>query len=204
MGSKSGRMPEKFLTSEAKQFASSYRSLQLQTGKVVPFRNSFNPRLMLPLISRLSIFEIAHPDVVMVRLAGTAVTNLNRSNATGTNLLTRYPKVVRDRAKVHNSRLLQTPCGSTFLCHERAGSIFNVSEIVNYPLADASGKPTLILAIAADTGRREPRLSPASMSESCTFSNQRWLDIGAGVAASKSLAKRPEEAAQGDQLFSLR
>jgi len=170
-----------FVTAEAGQFAQAFRALQQQTGALVPARRAFAPSAVRSLLPYVALLEMQGPDHIFVRLVGTAVINRSRVDMTGKNLLDFYPESDRDRARRHHIRMLQTPCGSTFLSREEFGSMTSFTEIVNYPLADDAGKARFILGIAVETNRRELMLRGEAAMQISALLDQRYLDIGAGI-----------------------
>ena len=173
--------PETFVTAEAGQFAQAFHALQQRTGALVPSRRAFAPSSVRGLLPYLGLLEMQGPDHIFVRLVGTAVINRGRVDMTGKNLLDFYPETERDRARQHHIRMLQTPCGSTFLSREEFGPKTIFTEIVNYPLADDSGEARFILGIAVETDRRELMLRGEESMQISALVDQRYLDIGAGI-----------------------
>ncbi|MFZ1988862.1 MAG: PAS domain-containing protein, partial [Alphaproteobacteria bacterium] len=136
--------PQTFVTAEAGLFAQAFHALQQRTGTLVPSRRAFAPSAVRTLLPYLGLLELQGPDHILVRLVGTAVINRGRVDMTGKNLLDFYPESERDRARRHHLRMLQTPCGSTFLSREEFGPMTTLVEIVNYPLADDAGEARFI------------------------------------------------------------
>jgi hypothetical protein len=170
-----------FHTAEGERFAAQFHELQKQTGAIVPPRAAFQPSSMRKLLPYLAMLEVQGPEVILVRLVGTAIINRGRVDMTGKNLLDFYPPAERDWAMRHHLRMLKTPCGSTFLSREDFGDVANYTEIVNYPLADEAGAARFILGIAVETSRRELLMRGDAQMQISAFSNQRFLDIGAGI-----------------------
>jgi hypothetical protein len=172
--------PPRFFTAEANRFAEQFRALQQTTGAIVPPRRAFAPSSMRTLLPYLALLELLAPETILVRLVGTAVINRGRVDMTGKNLLDFYPESQRDRARQHHLRMLEMPCGSTFLSREEFGPVTTFVEIVNYPLADDEGKARFILGIAVETNRRELMLRGDASMQISALVDQRYLDIGAG------------------------
>lgn len=174
-------LPKTFVTDEASRFAEAFHALQQKTGMLVPSRRAFSPSSMRGLLPYLALLEMQSRDAILVRLVGTAVINRGRVDMTGKNLLDFYPEGERERASRHHTRMLQTPCGSTFLSREEFGPVTTYVEIVNYPLADDAGEARFILGIAVETNRRELMLRGEGPMQISALVDQRYLDIGAGV-----------------------
>jgi len=75
-----------FWTREAGLFCAYFRTLQEETGRLVPPRKAFTPTLARPLLPYLSILEVKSPELLLVRLVGTAIVNRTHFDNTGGNI----------------------------------------------------------------------------------------------------------------------
>jgi len=175
--------PCRFWTREAELFCRDYRRLQLETGQIVPPRKAFTPATARAPLPYLSILEFKSPQLLLVKLVGTAIVNRTRIDNTGRNMLDLMPPELRADAIAGFRELLDTPCGATYISHENYGDVAIPIEILSFPFADAAGRPTLIISLSVETDRQELMLRGEDPMALSTIFSKRTIDLGAGAPA---------------------
>jgi len=170
-----------FRTREVELFTELYRGLQLQTGQIVPPRKMFSPAEARSLLPYVSIMEIKEPGLALVRLVGTAIVNRTRIDNTGRNMLDLFPPETRGWSWDHFRRLLDTPCGCTFLSREDYENARVLVEVASFPLADQDGKAVFIVSLSVEIDRQSLMLRGEAAMQIAELHNYRYIDIGAGV-----------------------
>jgi len=172
-----------FRTRECALFLELYQGLQRSTGELVPPRKSFDPAAARALLPYVSIMEIREPRLALVRLVGTAIVNRTHIDNTGRNMLDLLPDEAREWSWSHFRRLLDTPCGCTFVSREdfEFASVF--VEIVSFPMADTDGTRRFVLSLSVEVDRDGLVLRGDQAMQIGGLSAYRYIDIGAGTGA---------------------
>ena len=170
-----------FRTRECSLFAALYRGLQDQTGELVPPRKAFSPSAARAFLPYVSIFEIHEPRLALVRLVGTAIVSRTHIDNTGRNMLDLFPREARDWSWGHFRRVLDTPCGCTFLSQEDYEHASVLIEIVSFPFSDLGSKPQFIVSLSIEIDRQELMLRGDQAMQIGELHGYRYLDIGAGT-----------------------
>jgi len=152
---------------------------RLRGARLLPHRAEIDPLDMVPILSRLHIFEVRAPGEILFRLTGTDYVRLLGFEPTGKNLVTLTPAPLR-RLRAWRTWILSVqPCAAWYthaIAFEAGRS--EVAQSVMLPLApDRPGAPYQLIAVTAlaDLDRRR---------EGTTFGRAldfAFLDIGAGV-----------------------
>lgn len=117
-------------------------------AKGVPARADFDPIAIPALLPNILLYEKIAEDQFRVRLQGTEFSNRGIPDATGNILAPFEAKPDKSPFFKIMARVLNTPCGLKILGVERNSEGRNVViEAVGFPLNDANGKPTFLVAI---------------------------------------------------------
>ena len=169
-----------FWTREAGLFCAYFRTLQEETGRLVPPRKAFTPTLARPLLPYLSILEVKSPELLLVRLVGTAIVNRTHFDNTGGNMLDLMPPAIRQEAVAGFRELLDKPCGATYVSNEDYQNGPIPIEIVSFPFADDEGVPRFIISLSIEIDRQELMLRGDQRMALSAIFDKRMIDIGAG------------------------
>jgi PAS domain len=175
---------EDFWTEEARSFCRSFRDLQKQTGAIVPPRKALTASSAKRFLPYLSILEFKSPELMTVRLVGTAIVNRTHIDNTGRNMFDLMPPQMRLEAAQGFEELLTTPCGATYVSLENYQNGSAPIEIVSFPFNDASGKTCLIVSLSVETDRQELLLRGEEQMVLGAVLDKRLIDIGAGIGKS--------------------
>ena len=148
---------------------------------MVPPRKAFSPAAARSLLPYVSIMEIKEPRLALVRLVGTAIVSRTHIDNTGTNMLDLFPPEIHDLSWTHLRRLMDTPCGSTFLAEERYTGANVLIEVLSFPFADQSGAANHLISLSIEIDRQELMLRGDDAMHLGDFRNYRYLDIGSGT-----------------------
>jgi PAS domain len=147
----------------------------------VPPRRTFNPASARAVLPYVSMIEIKEPRIAQVRLVGTAIVNRTRIDNTGSNMMDLLPPETQEWSWNHFRRLLETPCGCTFLAQEDYERTSVLIEIVSFPLADQDNRPQFIVSLSIETDRQNLMLRGDQAMHIADLHGYRYIDIGAGV-----------------------
>ncbi len=138
-------------------------------AKGVPARADFDPIAIPALLPNILLYEKVAEDQFRVRLQGTEFSNRGIPDATGNILAPSEAKSGKSPFFEIMARVLNTPCGLKILGVERNSEGRNVViEAVGFPLNDANGEATFLVAIVmplATESYAEGNLSAHSLVE---------------------------------------
>jgi hypothetical protein len=146
---------------------------------LLPDRASFNPGRIADLMPAVTILEVWSPDLIEIRLSGTAVCKTMGFDPTGRNGL----DLLTPEAKGPYLRLIEEqigrPCGRRNVLKSRlAGGLIMRTEAVTLPMRHAKSGHSMILSFFAALdifGIGDGGYAILSYEET------QWIDIGAGV-----------------------
>ena len=153
---------------------------------LLPRRSAIDIRAFRGILPNIAMLEVRNPDLVLVRLAGTAYRDIFGFEPTWENLLDITPASIRRLRSYRYHMGVSQPCGAvaelSFAYSTEATDAF---EFLSLPLApDLPGQaPLVICAIESLLGRRWKRRESAQVVGG-PADNFRFLDIGAGVPQS--------------------
>ncbi len=168
------------LTGPGQAFYDLFKSLQSETGQLVPPRKSFTLNASKPFAAYLSILEIREPYQAIVRLMGTANVNRTRIDNTGKNWFELFPAEAVPPIWRAFRLILDTPRGSLVFTYEQYDRTIGI-EVMTFPFADEKGTPVFVVSTTTQLQLRDLILrGENSMRHPGMPDAEYFIDIGAG------------------------
>ncbi|MEQ8283636.1 MAG: PAS domain-containing protein [Parvibaculum sp.] len=168
--------PDFLRTAGARRFFSYWDSL-LKEG-FAPDRKDFSPAAIAPLMPAVTILEIVSDELVVQRLAGTAVCRAMGFDPTGGNAL----DLVAPEARPHYLSLLHaqttTPCGRWNMLRVRRENLVERAEVLTLPMYHSLSGHWMILSYF---GSIETVAYEHGPYEILAYEDTQWIDLGAGI-----------------------
>lgn len=149
---------------------------------LIPHRDSFQPEALPRLLPNLVIHEIGSPDLIRLRLVGTAVETHYGKHVTGRN----YLDFVEPDRRAAASRAIQLVCQhpAGMLVHLRSASAsgrIQTRESIAFPMRGSDNIANLVY-FCSGNARERPR-DGRNRDEITLIEviQRRYMDIGAGV-----------------------
>lgn len=164
-----------------------WHSLQAQADGGVPLRSQFNPSHIVQLLPFVFMMERERPDVIRVRLCGTALDEISGTSITGHNYLDVCPPEDRQLYQGMMHQVLAFPCAVRLsrditFTNRRTYSLTSLS----YPLCGKDGLPRFTIGIMLPSRvlqSSDLRNGPVLKS---VLKKLDYIDIGFGVPAARS------------------
>lgn len=178
-----------FATSQARCYADYWESLP--KIDLIPMRSSFDPVDVVPILPGFSVHEFQSSDMILVRLAGTAVVERFGYEPTGGNHLDSINPKRRQSAYHALSNIIRQPCGMVVHVRMfRKSGVWIDCEVLGLPFRSENGEANV--AIYHSNNLSGP--TPHSLSDTKIDSMPLWreyLDIGAGVPEWVDVTENP-------------
>ena len=168
------------LTKPGQAFFDAFKTLQRETGAMVPPRKSLTLALSKPFASYLSILEMRDPLVALVRIMGTANVNRTRIDNTGGNWFELFPPDQRPPVSRAFKLILDTPRGSLVFVREKYDREIAI-EVLTFPFADDAGNSVYLVSTTTQLDLKSLLLRGEDGKMQPSYPDREFfLDIGAG------------------------
>jgi hypothetical protein len=159
--------------------------IDLPKHELVPYRDSFDPMAVIPILPVLTILQRGDDQAWRFRLAGTEIDRRWGGKVTGLDFTELVAPQVVPIMHREFDEIVRTPCGSWSAAHVEFSSGWQTTiEFLRLPLRAKDGSVSLILSCAPELPSSEithlPGL-PVSLGE---IVQQQFFDIGGGTPTS--------------------
>ena len=168
--------PEVLQTAGAKRFFGYWNSLP--KNGTVPDRSDFSPAGIASLMPAVTLLEIVSEDLILQRLAGTAVCRVMGFDPTGMNALDLISPATRPDYLDLIHKQISTPCGRWNLLRSRHDNMVDRAEVLTLPMSHSLSGHWMILSYFAAL---DPVAYDPGPYEILGYEDTRWIDIGAGL-----------------------
>lgn len=164
----------------SRAFADYWLSLP-RTG-LVPHRDSFRPEQVARILPHIVIHELIAPDLIRLRLVGSAVAEDYGQEITGRNYLDFVEEARRPKASRAIHVICEQPAGMLVQLRSRtrSGRVMT-RESIAFPMRDADGAIRLVYFCSSPARERRPLTAPADELQVMNVMNRTYIDIGGGV-----------------------
>lgn len=168
--------PEFLRTAGARRFFSYWDSLPKEG--FAPDRKDFSPVAIAPLMPAVTILEIVSDDLVVQRLAGTAVCRAMGFDPTGGNALDLVAPATRQRYLGLLRAQTDTPCGRWNMLRSRRENLIERAEALTLPMRYSHSGHWMILTYFGSVETVAYEQGPY---EILAYEDTQWIDLGAGT-----------------------
>lgn len=149
---------------------------------LIPRREAFKPEAIPKLLPNLVIHEIISPEIIRLRLAGTAVDHHYGGPVTGRN----YLDFVEPERRPAASRAIQAICGhpAGMLVHLQSATVsgrLQTRESIAFPMRGPDGRANLVYFCSGNARERSASGVPPDALSVMKVMRRYYIDIGAGV-----------------------
>jgi len=169
-------LPDFLRTASARRFYSYWDSLPKEA--FVPDRKDFSPVAIAPLMPAVTILEIVSDDLILQRLAGTAICRAMGFDPTGGNSLDLISPETRPRYLDLVHAQIGTPCGRWNILRSRRENLVERTEVLTLPMRHRVSGRWMILSYFASLDTVAYEHGPY---EILAYEDTQWIDLGAGV-----------------------
>lgn len=169
-------LPDFLRTASARRFYSYWDGLPKEG--LVPDRKDFSPAAIAPLMSAVTILEVVSDDLIVQRLAGTAICRAIGFDPTGGNALDLIAPEVRPRYLSLLRDQTATPCGRWNMLRSRRENLVERAEVLTLPMRHGLSGHWMILSYF---GSIETLAYEHGPYEFLAYEDTQWIDLGAGV-----------------------
>ncbi|NQW08311.1 MAG: PAS domain-containing protein [Alphaproteobacteria bacterium] len=168
------------LGEQSRRFAEHWESLP--KIDLIPSRAAFEPERLGPILANVVIHELISPELITLRLVGTAVVDDYGQEITGRNYLDFVEEERRPKASRAIHLICEQPCG--MLVHLRStthsGKILT-RESIALPMRNDDGKAALVYFCSSPARERETFIDERDELRVMGVLQRHFIDIGAGV-----------------------
>lgn len=169
-------LPDFLRTANARRFYSYWDSLPKEG--FVPDRRDFSPAAIAPLMPAVTILEIVSDDLIVQRLAGTAICRAIGFDPTGGNALDLVAPEARPRYLSLLRAQTATPCGRWNMLRSRRENLVERAEVLTLPMRHDLSGHWMILSYF---GSIETLAYEHGPYEILAYEDTQWIDLGAGI-----------------------
>ena len=162
---------------DVQDFAKYWRSLPCEGG-AVPYRSSFDPSKIMPLLPRIAIYDVKSPDEIVYRLAGTEIVERFGHEVTGKNFLDFWEGEKRKETSRVMNELVARPCGlfSELAGISESGRIAK-STSVGFPLLDKDGRCSRLVFYTSGFDEADTRIPREDQIKALDALQSSYIDI---------------------------
>ncbi len=149
---------------------------------LIPRREAFKPEQIPHLLPNLVIHEILSPELIRLRLSGTAVDHHYGQTVTGRNYLDFVEPERRPAASRAIRKICEHPAG--MLVHLRSATVsgrIQTRESIAFPMRDSDGRATLVYFCSGNARERSNDSAPQDALKVMEVMRRQYIDIGAGL-----------------------
>ncbi len=168
--------PDFLRTAGARRFFSYWDSLP--KDGFVPDRKDFSPAPIAPLMSAVTILEIVSDELIVQRLAGTAICRAMGFDPTGGNALDLVAPETRPRYLDLLRMQTGTPCGRWNMLRVRRENLVERTEALTLPMRYRHSGHWMILSYFGSVETVAYEHGPY---EILAYEDTQWIDLGAGI-----------------------
>lgn len=169
-------------------FLQYWKNLQEQSCALMPDRQLFRPAEIAILLPYIFMLEVKEPDILEVRIAGTALDSLSVEPMTGRNYLDVCPPHEREQYWGVMQLMIAHACGS-MLTREvlfRDGQSYKMKSM-KFPLLDEKGGRQFIAGLLGMDHPPHEVQRPSGGVAKSTIIDQYFIDGGYGIPAESIL-----------------
>lgn len=156
--------------------------LSLDAVDLIPHRSQFLPERIPGLLANLVIHELVAPDLIRLRLVGTAVVDDYGQEITGRNYLDFVEEERRSKASRAIHLVCEQPCGMLVNLRSHAASGATLTrESIAFPMRDEDGIARLVYFCSNPAEERRTFFDKPDALEVMKVLDRRFIDIGAGL-----------------------
>lgn len=169
-------LPEFLRTAGAQRFFFYWDSLPKR--QLAPDRKDFSPVAIAPLMPAVTILEIMSDELVVQRLAGTAICRAMGFDPTGGNAFDLVAPETRPRYRALLNAQTERPCGRWNMLRVRRENLIERAEALTLPMRHNRSGHWVILSYFGSIETVGYEQGPY---EILAYEDTRWIDLGAGV-----------------------
>ncbi len=164
----------------SRKFAQYWLSLPKTDG--IPSRTDFHPEQIPDLLPYMVIHELIAPDLITLRLAGTAMAETYGKDITGMNYLSFVEKDRRAKASEAIFLVCRHPAGMLvqLLSTTESGMLIN-RESIAFPIRDDTGSARFVYFCSSPVSERKYSGDERDELQVMAVKERTYLDIGAGT-----------------------
>lgn len=169
-----------FTEEQSREFATYWSSLP-KIG-LIPSRGSFRPEDVPRLLPRIVIHELVSPEMLRLRLVGSAVVEDYGQEFTGRNYLDFVEEQHRAAAARAIFLVCEQPAGLLVKLRSvtKSGRVM-IRESIGFPMRDDDGRANLVYFCSTASKERDYIPSEPDELRVVSFTSRTFVDIGAGL-----------------------
>ncbi|WP_262694462.1 PAS domain-containing protein [Kordiimonas aquimaris] len=162
------------------------QTCEASDGKIAE-RHLFRPSGIAYLLPHVFLLEVIPPEMLEVRIAGTALDMLSAKTLTGNNFLDVCPPHERDIYWDVMQEILRVPCGSMITREVtfRDDQTYTMKSL-KFPLIDKSAGRQFIVGLLGITNLDQTMPRPKGGAARSKITDQHYVDVGYGAPQSHS------------------